>query len=612
MERLDRGLIAVPMGGGKAFVSWRLLGNEPQGTTFNLYRKTGTGTESLLTSTALTTATSWTDTGISTADASTYVVKAVVDGVEECSGASFTLPAGAAARQYLPIKLSALESKTGGTYAVQHVYVGDLDGDGAYEYVVKRMDSNRGPIVVDAYRLDGKLLWRVNLGPDVETGNPTATSPILVADLDGDGKAEVVMKTGEGTVFGDGAAIGDTNGDGKTDYSSHTATDQYQVLTGPEFISVLQGTTGKELARDAFIERGTSTDWGDNYGHRMNFIFATVAYLDGVLPSFVISRGSGELANPRALTATAWDFRGGKLSQRWTFKAKDHAAALPSGHMLSDFHAIRAMDLDGDGKDDVSWGGFAVGSDGKLLYSTILTHGDRFVIADLDPDRPGLEEYAIQQRNLTLLSAAILDARTGAVLKTWTTPTVTDVGRGEAAAIVPGQRGLQVWNAANEGIWSAAGMDPTELATARPFPYISIWWDGDLLRESLDHTDSKGFNPAIEKWNNTKGKLDRLFSVYNDGGPNAVISPEAGRAPLHGADILGDWREEVVYEAADHSEIRIYTTTAPTTYRLPTLMHDPVYRNCVNVKGYLQSTQVSYYLGEGMTFPVPQPAITVR
>jgi rhamnogalacturonan endolyase len=609
MERLDRGLVALSTGGGKAFVSWRLLGVEPQRTAFNLYRTAGGGAPVLLTAAPLTAVTSFTDTGADPSRAITYTVKAVVDGREECAGASFTLPENPPTRQYLPIKLAPITSSTGGTYSVLHVYAGDLDGDGQYEYVVKRMDSNRGPIVVDAYRLDGALLWRVDLGPNVETGNSTATSPILVADLDGDGKAEVVVKTGEGTVFGDGTRIGDTDGDGITDYNSHDASAMYQVLAGPEFVSVLQGATGRELARDGFIARGKVTDWGDDYGNRMNFIFATVAYLDGALPSFVMSRGDGELGNPQALTAVAWDFRGGKLSRRWTFKAKDHASALPAGHMLSDFHAIRAVDVDGDGKDDVSWGGFTVGSDGKLLFSTVLTHGDRFVIADIDPDRPGLEQYAVQQNNGTLLAAALTDARTGEVLRTWSLDAKADVGRGEAAAITPGVRGLQLWNSNVPGLWTAAGQ---EVNAARPWPSISIWWDGDLLRESLDGIGSSGFNPAIQKWNPTSGALDRLFTVYNDGGSYAVISPYAGRAPMHGADLLGDWREEVILETADHAEIRIYTTTLPTSHRMPTLMHDPVYRNCVNVKGYLQSTQVGFYLGEGMTFPVPQPAIQVR
>jgi rhamnogalacturonan endolyase len=371
---------------------------------------------------------------------------------------------------------------------------------------------------------------------------------------------------------------------------------------------VLQGRTGKELARDAFIARGAVTDWGDDYGHRMNFIFATVASLDGVLPSFVLSRGNGELSNPRALTATAWDFRGGKLSQRWTWKAKDHAGELPPGHGLNEFHAIRAMDVDGDAKDDVSWGGFTLSSTGQLLFSTVLSHGDRFVIADIDPDRPGLEQYAVQQNDATLLGAALTDARTGELLRSWRVQTKQDVGRGEAAAVTPGLRGLQMWNSNLEGVWSVSG---AEVSTARPWPSLSIWWDGDLLRESLDGIGSQGYNPAIQKWNATSGALDRLFTLYNDGGSYAVVSPYGGRAPLHGADVLGDWREEVIYEAADHSEIRVYTTTSPTTYRMPTLMHDPVYRNCVNVKGYLQSTQVGFYLGEGMALPVAQPSITV-
>jgi rhamnogalacturonan endolyase len=607
MERLGRGIVAMKTGNG-VFVSWRLLGNETTTTAFNLYRKTGAAQPVLLNRAGpFTDRTNWTDSDVNASQDNTYIVRAVRDGRQESAGESMVLSGNTPVRQYLPIKLARLASTTGGTYSVLHAYVGDLDGDGAYEMVVKRVDSNRGPIVVEAYKLDSRLLWRVNLGPNIETGNSTATSPILVADFDGDGKAEVVVKTGEATAFGDGTRIGDTNGDGKTDYNSHNPNDKYQVLSGPEFVSVLEGASGKELARTKFIERGKSTDWGDNYGHRMNFIFATVAYLDGVHPSFVMSRGDGELDNAKALTARAWDFRDGRLTQWWNWTAKDYENRLPRGHALSDFHAIRAMDVDGDGKDEISWGGFTLDSNGQLLFSTVLSHGDRFVIADIDPVRPGLEQYAVQQNNRTLLGAALSDARTGEVLETYYLPAVADVGRGEAAAIVPGQRGLQTWNSNIAGIYDANG---NQLRTVNPWPSLSIWWDGDLLRESFDGIGEEGMSPAIQKWNNGTRKLDRLFTIYNDGGSHAVICPYAGRPPLIG-DILGDWREEVVLESADHTELRIYTTTIPTSYRMPTLMHDPAYRNSVNVKGYQQSTQVDYYLGEGMRFPVHITGIRV-
>lgn len=606
LERLDRGLVAVNLPQGKAFVSWRLLGTEPADVAFNLYRATDQGAPVKLNAEGpLATRTSWTDSGLDSSKTQTYTVKAVVGGVEEGTGASFVVPANTPVRQYLPIKLAPLASPSGGTYSVLHAYVGDLDGDGAYELLAKRLDSNRAPIVLDAYELDGTHLWRIDLGPNIETGNSSATSPVLVVDLDGDGKAEVVMKTGEGTVFGDGSRIGDTDGDGKTDYNSHDPNAMYQVLSGPEFISVVEGTTGKELARTDFIARGTSTDWGDDYGNRMNFIFATVAYLDGVHPSFVMSRGDGELDNPKALTATAWSYRNRSLTRQWTWTAKAFEGKLPQGQMLSDFHAIRAMDVDGDGKDELSWGGFTLKPDGTLLFATTLTHGDRFVIADIAPDRPGLEQYAIQQNNPTLLGAALTDARTGQVLQRYSIPALADVGRGDAAALLPGRRGLQTFNSSLAGLFDASG---AQVSATSPWPSLSLWWDGDLLRESFDGIGANGYNPAIQKWDPVAGKLARLFTVYNDTGSYAVTCPYAGRPPLYG-DLLGDWREEVVLETSDHSELRLYTTTIPTEYRMPTLMHDPAYRNTVNVKGYLQSTQVGYYLGDGMTFPVPPPNI---
>jgi rhamnogalacturonan endolyase len=587
MERLDRGIVAINQGGGKVYVGWRLLGTDSTAIAFNLYRKTSGGSDTKLNSSPIVSSTNFVDTGVDTTKDNSYFIRTVLNGVEGSASEAFTLKANTAVRQYIPLKLKSLPSG----YYTMHVNVGDLDGDGKYDYIVKRMNDDRSPVQVEAYKSDGTFLWRIDLGPNVETNNPTMNSPLVVSDLNGDGKAEVLLKTGESTKFGDGAVIGDTNNDGITDYCNRSLT-SYQVLSGPEFISVVDGMTGKELSRADFIARGNVSDWGDNYGNRASFIFMTVAYLDGVHPSVVMSRGPGNV-----MKVEAWDFTNGKLSKRWNWSARNQT--LPAGKNFPDFHAIRAVDVDKDGKDEISWGGSMLDDNGKLLYATELTHGDRFVIGDIDPDRDGLECYSIQQNNPTLLGAALYDARTGEIIKKMYMSAVGDVGRGDCADIDPNYKGMECWSTL-DNLYDCKG---NVIGSEKSFPFLSIWWDGDLLREFIIGADKNGFNPAINKWNYKTKASDRIYSIYQEGSKSAY----AARPPFYG-DILGDWREEIILESTDNSELRIYTTTIPTNKRLYTLMHNPAYRNSVDVKGYLSTVCPDYYLGEGMSDP-PVPDI---
>ncbi|HEX3028935.1 MAG TPA: dockerin type I domain-containing protein [Clostridia bacterium] len=582
MERLDRGVVAVNQGGGKVYVGWRLLGTDPSSIAFNLYRRTSDGSAVKLNSTPITSSTNYVDTGVDLTKNNYYFVKTVLNGFEGNASETYTLPANTAARQYIPIKLQTLPSG----YYTMHVNVGDLDGDGKYDYIVKRMNDNRSPVQVEAYKSDGTFLWRINLGPNIETYNTAMTSPLVVSDLNSDGKAEVLIKTGEGTKFGDGAVIGDTNNDGITNYCNTSLT-TYQVLSGPEFISVVDGMTGKELNRANFIARGNLSDWGDNYGNRASFMFMTVAYLDGVHPSVVMSRGPGNV-----MKVEAWDFRDGKLIQRWKWDARKQT--LPSGKNFPDFHAIRAVDVDKDGRDEMSWGGSMLDDNGTLLYATELTHGDRFIIGDIDPDRNGLECYSIQQNNPSFLGAAIYDAANGTIIKKMYMSAVGDVGRGDCADIDPTYKGMECWSTM-ENLYNCKG---AAIGTEKTFPSLSIWWDGDLLREFFDGIGKEGFNAAINKWNYTTKANSRMYTIYSEG----VKCTYAGRPPFYG-DILGDWREEIILETTDNTELRIYTTTIPTEHRLYTLMHNPAYRNSVDVKGYLSSVYPDYYLGEGMSAP---------
>jgi rhamnogalacturonan endolyase len=443
--------------------------------------------------------------------------------------------------------------------------------------------------VLEAYRCDGTFLWRVNLGPNIQEAYT------LVFDFDGDGKAEVVTKTSESTVFGDGTTIGDTDGDGITDY--RVIGRQYEIWNGPEFLSILDGMTGTELSRTDFIPRGDISDWGDGYGHRANFVREGVAYLDGVHPSIVFERGPGDY-----MKIWAWDFVDGQLVLRWTW-FNNHHAGLPSNQNYSDFQQWRLVDVDGDGKDEISLGGSVINDDGTPLYGTELTHGDRFQITKFDPDRPGLQCFAIQQNNSNLLGAAYYDMRDGSIINKWYGTEVWDVGRGDAGDYDPDHKGIEFYSTMN-GMYNCKG---ELIYNEHPFPTLGIWWDADLRREFFASADGDGRNPVINKWNYLTKTSDRLFSIYSDNGSYSVISPWAARPPFLG-DIYGDWREEVVLEESNHSKLRVYSTTNLTTHRLYTLMQNPYYRVDVTHKGYIVTTYTDYYLGEGMDTP-PQPYI---
>jgi hypothetical protein len=583
MEKLGRGVVALNTGSG-VYVGWRLLASDPASVGFNLYRN---GTK--LNTTVITASTNYTDTGATLTQTNYYYVRPVINGRELAPSAAYALAANTPVRQYIPIPMVARPAGYVGTYEVAQGWVGDLDGDGEYEIVVTRgSDSLATYKLLDAYKRDGTFMWRVQLGPNIQAPH------VQVYDLDCDGKAEVVAKTSESTTFGDGTTIGDTDGDGITDYREIGA--QYEIMSGPEFISVINGMTGAELARTDFISRGTSLDWGDNYGHRQNFIEGAIAYFDGVRPSIVYMRGPGDY-----MKMCAWDYVGGQLKVRWTW-FNNHHAGLPVDQKYADFQQWRIVDIDEDGRDEISLGGAVVDEYGKPLYGTELGHGDRFQITKFDPDRPGMQCYAIQQNNTTMLGAAYYDIRDGTFIsKYYGTGTVPfDTGRGDAGDIDP-NKGIEFWSTM-ANTYDCKG---NALYAGKPWPSLMIWWDGDLYREILSAADGDGRNPVINKWNYTSKTEGRLISLYSDDGSYSVITPYAARAPFYG-DILGDWREEMVLEQSDHTKLRLYTTKIPTSTRIYCLMENPYYRLGVVTKGYLVSPYTDYYLGNDMTTP-PAP-----
>ena len=592
MEHLDRGVVALRQEDGKVFISWRWLGSDPDHIGFNVYRRQGNDPARKLNREPIKTSTCFLDETPGLKPPVSYSVRALVGNNEQQAGSAFHLDTNSLARPYLSVPLRLPSG-----YSANDGSVGDLDGDGVYELVLKAEQRPRdtastgltGESILQGYKLDGTLLWTINLGRNIREG--AHYTQFMVYDLDGDGIAEVACKTADGTIDGRGKAIGDVNADWRdTNRASRTFG---RVLKGPEYFTVFDGRSGGALATTNYIPaRGDLGGWGgiggnggnDDVGNRVDRFLACVAYLDGVRPSVVMCRGY----YGRSVLA-AWDWREGKLTSRWVFDSrdKDNRYSGQGGHQLS------VADVDDDGRDEIVYHAMVVDDDGKGLYTTGLRHGDALHVGDLDPSRPGLEVFGIHENeeatvNLRTPGTAFREAKTGRVI--WSDGPGADVGRGLTADIDPRHAGEEMWSGP-AGLRTCSG---ERIGTAPRSANFAVWWDGDLLRELLDRNQ-------ISKWDWENAQPRTLLTA--DG---ATSNNGSKATPVLSADILGDWREEVIWRTPDSRELRIYSTTISTTNRLRTLMHDPQYRLSVawqNV-GYNQPPHPGFYLGPGMKTPV--------
>ena len=572
MENLGRGVVAIHSAANEAFISWRLLGTEPEDIGFNLYRSTSGGAAVKLNTSVLNAGTNFKDATANFALTNRYFVKSVLNGVEQAASASFTLPANTPVQSYINVPIH----NTPG-YAAKFIWVGDLDGDGEFDFVFDKQPTDETQVILlEAYKGDGTFLWQLDCGPNsVNKYNIEPGSSVLdighgdnftVYDINGDGKAEVIVRTANGVKFGDGTTLTDSN-DNK------------------QFISVLNGMTGAEICR-ATYDNPYLVD-GPMNGHM------GIAYLDGINPSVVWeakNRRDDDFMNEMT---TAWSWQGNSLVQKWQFLTGTQNC--PAGHQ------IRILDVDGDGKDEVCPMGFVIDHDGTKLYSMgdhDIFHGDRFHIGDLDPNRPGLEVYGIQQGySTTGIMWYYADAKTGEVINTQRSPSNSDMGRGMTGDFDPRYPGYEFFTFV-DALYNVSGAK-TSTSMPASYPNMRIWWDGDLLSENLD-------SEKMTKWNYLGNYEDRMFI---DGHSTFYGVNQVGpKTPGFYGDILGDWREEVVYEAYDHNSLMVFTTNYPTNTRLYTLAQNPEYRNCFNVKGYYQSNMIDYYLGDGMYAP-PVPCI---
>jgi rhamnogalacturonan endolyase len=609
IENLNRGLLAMPSGAANIYVNWRLLATDPAAIAFNLYRSSNNGAFVKLNANPLTATTDFLDTTANRALVNKYFVKPVINGVEQAQSETYTFAAGFA-KSYLSIPLQPPPGGTtpdgvAYTYNANDGAVGDVDGDGEYEFFLKWDPSNSkdnsqsgytGDVFVDCYKLNGQRLWRMDLGKNIRAG--AHYTQMVVYDLDGDGRAELALRTAPGTIDGQGHYVALNGDDPAADYRNSSG----YILTGPEYLTIFNGLTGAAMVSTPYFpDRGSVTQWGDSYGNRVDRFTVGVAYLDGQRPSIILGRGyygpqsGGQARNE----VTAWDYRGGQLTLRWYFKAAlNRDNNINSNYVGQGAHSLTIGDIDNDGKDEVVYAAMAIDDDGRPMWSTGLGHGDALHLSDMDPARPGLEIFQVHEDpgSYGVSGGDFRDARTGQIIYS-IDGHGADVGRGVAFDVDPRYLGYEAWDSSDGNMYNTQG----QVISTRPGDYnFGIWWDADPLRELLDGT-------KIDKWNWNTASLNRLLT-----GSGVTSNNGTKSTPVLSGDILGDWREEVVWRATDNSELRIYSTTIQATSRLVTLMQDTQYRESLAAQNsaYNQPPHPSFYLGDGMTTP-PAPNVYV-
>ena len=575
-EKLSRGLVGIPTEKGMYF-SWRITLNDAPDLQFDLYRSTNGGTETKLNKAPISQTTDFLDETVDLKADNIWILKA-----DNQIAATWIRTKEEELPPYLSIPIKKPED---GEIAGEHFFytandcsVGDLDGDGEYEVILKWTPSNskRPP-------QRGTMLWRIDLGPNIRSG--AATTNFLVFDFDGDGCAEVCCKTGDGTIDGIGHVIGDSKSDWRTwDKESPT---YGKIVNRPEYLTVFEGKTGRELDSKEYIPTRYPIDgWGgiggncgnDNTGGRSDRFTAGVAFLDGKNPSPVMVRGW----YGRTVVA-AWTFTNATLKSIWTFDSANPGLEKYSG---MGNHSVTIADFDGDGYDEVCVGAMTVDHDGKGLFTTGLRHGDALHAGRLIPSRPGMQVFGVHENEgdneivSRTPAVAMFDGATGEII--WQDGLGKDAGRGVAADIDPRYEGAECWC----NIGGLRRGDTGEfISNKKPNSCnFTIYWDADSLAELLDHV-------SISKWNWQTEETDLLLKA------EGVVSNNGTKGnPCLSGDILGDWREEVIWASKDQTELRIYTTTIPATDRRPTLMNDRQYRLAIawqNV-GYNQPPHTNF------------------
>lgn len=587
MEKIDRGVVAVTTDEG-VFVGWRKFATDTNNVTYNVYRD-----NSLITSTPISVVSNYLDKE-GTSD-SYYFIEVLENSVSTSKTDAVVVWSDG----YKEISLQLPDDE----YESDDASVADLDGDGEYEIVVKlhkthKDNSQSGttdPVYLQAYKMNGTLMWSINLGINIRAGSHY--NPFIVYDLDSDGKAELAVKTAPGTTDATGNYLSDGPAADDDDSADYRNSDGY-IIEGPEYLTIFDGVTGEEVTTVEYVPtRGTVSDWGDSYGNRVDRFLACVAYFDTV-PSLVMTRGY----YTRSVLA-AWDFKDGELTQRWVFDTDSTGTGKDGNDYIlyagQGAHSLSVGDVDADGFDEIVYGAMAVDHDGVGLWTTGNNHGDATHLGDFISDSAGLEywmpsESAYSTNKVTgdsIPAAWLAHAATGKIIWQKDVTSSADVGRAMCDDITADNDGCEFWAASPiYNIYDEEG-NTVDYSSEGPSINFGSWWDGDITREILSGN-------AIKKWSTTE-----KYSVLEPADCESNNSTKA--VPTLSGDILGDWREEVIWRTADNKSLRIYTTTDTTEYGLYTLMQDPQYRLAIawqNV-GYNQPPHPSFFIGVGMDEP---------
>lgn len=535
-EKLDRGLVVLDQKDHR-YMSWRLLESDPAAIAFDVYRHIG-GKSEKLNAEPITKTTDFVDRSPLPGDAmATYSARAIAGGKTLNESAKV-----AVTPRYDDDELPHLRLKLDGDVLFQKIGIADLDADGRLDYVIKQPHSNIDPwhkywskspdtYKLEAYTPDGRMLWRYDLGWAIERG--IWYSPYIVFDLDGDGKAEVAVKTGPGDPR-------DPEG---------------RVNSGPEYLTILSGQTGQPVTRADWPDRAdflaTHKDHGYNYASRNQIM---VAYLDGKTPHLLVERGTYNL-----IIVDAWRFDGKTLHHVWRWNNQK----LDRKFWGQGAHWMHAADLDADGRDEVVLGSVVLDDDGQALWSTGLGHPDHVYLGDLDPNRPGLEiYYGIETRQKERNGICMVDAATGKILWGYEGPTRHVHSQGLCSDIDarhPGSEGYSCdTDAEKKPAWALLhAADGTVIDKDIPgdmswgFGVHAAWWDADAQREVIVRNKVLDYPDKSEH-----GRVEgRIIAI---------------------ADVIGDWREEII--CSTEGMMRLYTTTEPAADRRVALMRDPIYR----------------------------------
>ena len=550
-ERIDRAVHVQPVTESAVHVGWRLLADDPPGIAFNVYRRVAGGAAVKLNSAPIDKTTDFVDSAAPAGVEAVWFVRPVVGSKEQAASREARLKPGQTPLPYVSIKLQ-------GDYTFQKVGIADLDGDGRYDFVIKQPGDNIDPYgpywkpspdtyKLEAYDAEGKFLWRYDLGWAIERG--IWYSPYVVYDLDGDGRAEVAVKTGQGDP---------RDKDGR-------------VRSGPEYLSILDGLTGKEITRVDWPSRKDFEKTSDPYNYASRNQLC-VAYLDGRTPSLIVERGTYNV-----IRLVAYQYRNGKLHEQWRWDNLNDKRYWGQGA-----HWMHAADVDDDGCDELVIGSAVIDHDGKSLWCVGLGHPDHVYVGDIDPQRPGLEIYYGIETRQKQNGMCLVDARTGQIIWGFKEPTRHVHSHGMCSDIDPAHPGSECYSA-----------DTDE---KKQFAYAVLH---NCKGEVISRENLAGFGPRVAYWDADLQRELVHGRIWKYKG--ATLLPKIPGQVVAIADIFGDWREEIIVSVP--GEMRIYTTTIPAADRRVCLMQDRLYRMDVvaAAMGYWQVPMTSYDLAAEAT-----------